>query len=337
MENKKMKVLVTGAGGYLGTQIVSYLDQTNFYSLRLLTSKIDLIEKLNLINSEVVSVPFFEISDFTNICDGIEMVIHLSALDNKECLENPSFAIYFNITQTMRLIAAASQLKIKRFIYMSTIHVYGNALKKKTDNDRIEINENTLTEPLTTYAITHKSAEDFILSICSQNGIEGCILRLSNSFGYPYNINNLSGCKLLVNELCNQSVIDKKLVLKSGGKAVLNFMPVSSICYLISEILKANFSVHGIFNLGSNTSLSIYEMAKLVAKRCLLKFNYEPEITIPTHFKNSQITNKQNDFYYSNEKIKKFGFLNNLDLEKEIDLTILQFFEYNKLRNECIH
>lgn len=334
MDNKKVKVLITGAGGYLGTQLVSHLDRSNLYSLRLLTSKLNIIEELKLKNSEVVHIPFTEIIDFGNICTGIEMVLHLSALDNKSCQEDSASAIFFNVTQTMRLVTAACKMNVRRFIYMSTIHVYGNALKSKSVSCNIEINENTLPEPLSTYAITHKSAEDFILSICSQNGKEACILRLSNSFGFPYNVHKGSGNKLLANELCSQAVVDKKLVLKSDGTAILNFMPVSGICDLISNLFKADFNTHGIFNLGSNTSLSVYEMAKLVAKRCLLNLNYEPEIVIPSIFNNEIYIRKEEKFCYSNDKIKKIGLLKNCDVISEIDLSILKYVEYYQMRNE---
>lgn len=329
MGSKKLNVLITGAGGYLGSQIASYLDRSNMYFLRLLTSQSNLIQKLKLSNAEVICASFSEIVDFSNICDGMDAIIHLAAVDNKKCLEDPEFSIFFNVTQTMRLLNSALNSNVKRFIYMSTIHVYGSALKRTFGHLNLNITEETFPEPMSTYAITHKAAEDFVISISRQNKIEGCILRLSNSFGYPFLTPNETGWKLLVNELCKQAVTSKKLSLKSDGKSFLNFIPVSNICDLISKLLITNLNVNGIFNLGSSSALSVHEIAFLVAQRCKLLLNYEPSICIPLEYDQSARSDIPQKFVYSIKKLKNLGLLNDFSLEKEIDITISRCIENN--------
>ena len=76
-------------------------------------------------------------------------------------------------------------MDVKQFIYLSTIHVYGANLSGTID-------EKTKLNPTSNYAITKVMAENAIQNFRKSN-IKCLIIRLSNAYGAPENINSTVG------------------------------------------------------------------------------------------------------------------------------------------------
>lgn len=63
-----------------------------------------------------------------SLCSDIDCVVHLAALNENDCLLDPVRAAGVNTVATLRLLEAAAEADVKRFIYISTAHVYGSPL-----------------------------------------------------------------------------------------------------------------------------------------------------------------------------------------------------------------
>ena len=114
--------------------------------------------------------------------------------------------------------------KVKQFIYISTIHVYGENLSGIVD-------ENTKLNPVGNYAITKVMAE--ILSFSKNPDVKTIILRLSNAFGAPYNLD--ANCwSLFFNDLCKQLIQNKNI--KSNGTQKRNFISINEVCKAIRDL-----------------------------------------------------------------------------------------------------
>ena len=100
-----------------------------------------------------------------------------------DCGNNFSLAKTVNTNLTLELAKVALSKSIKKFIFLSTIHVYGKNLNG-------EILENSKTEPYDYYSETKLNAENE-LKLFHNTNVELKILRLSNIFGAPklYNTN----------------------------------------------------------------------------------------------------------------------------------------------------
>jgi UDP-glucose 4-epimerase len=258
-----MNILITGALGYVGGRLVKYLSSNEncqiFASSRIENEKLaDIVFPKNV---EIINFNRGSENQQTDLLKRIDVVIHLAALNEVDCVRFPEEAIKVNVTETYKLLTKAIQCKVKRFIYFSTAHIYGAPLIGNID-------ENTLPRPSHPYSITHKAAEDFVLTARDKNEIEAIVIRLSNSFGAPAYPTS-SRWTLLVNDLCKQAILNKKLVLKSDGTQFRDFICLEDVCRATDHLIKLSGSetYNGIFNLGGNLSLSVLDMTKIIQER----------------------------------------------------------------------
>ena len=189
--------------------------------------------------------------------DSIDVLIHLAALNDRECIRNPSLAMEVNVNQTRRVIDNAIKKKVKRIVYFSTVHVYG-----KMQGD---ITEGTCPDPHSTYAITHKLAEDHLISACTSDRVEGIVLRMSNAFGSPV-LKETNCWHLIVNDACMQATGQGFILLNSNGCQRRDFVPllhVERIARFFTEVELLGREC--IYNATSGNTMTVLEMVNLVA------------------------------------------------------------------------
>lgn len=304
-------ILITGALGYVGGRIAQSLAENPDYSLILLDkeniSKPDWIKAGKLVGFDLLSDKSLDL-----ICKGVDVIIHLAALNEIDSVSNPEQALLTNGLATLKLLKAAEQAQVKRFIFFSTAHIYKSPLTGI-------ITEETVARPVHPYAITHKVAEDFVISAHDNKKLTGIVLRLSNSFGFPTHP-NINRWTLIVNDLCRQAVTTKKLVLKSSGLQKRDFVTLSDVCRAVSHFLNLPVSQcgDGIFNLGGENSLRILDLAELIAGRCNKVFGFLPTVIHPE----PQADEVSYELDFKIDKLKATGFSLQGNMNDEIDGTL---------------
>ncbi len=109
-----MKILVTGSNGFIGRELVSELKKR-----RHAVVEFDLIGGQNLLEKKHLHAAFVQ---------DIDAVIHLAAIiDEKETTELMNEV---NVEGTEKLLEKSVEFKVKRFIFLSTVGVMGNIIKK---------------------------------------------------------------------------------------------------------------------------------------------------------------------------------------------------------------
>jgi len=290
-----MQVLVTGGNGYLGGRIVEYL------------AKIGVSVKVG--DRDV----FVNDDSLKSACKNITVIIHLAAMNAQECVENPEAALLVNGLNSLRLLKAAECMGVSKFIYFSTAHIYGSPLEGN-------INEETLPRPMHPYSITHKLAEDYVLEMDSRGKLSGIIFRLSNAVGSP--VREDANCwMLVVNDLCKQVVVDKKMVLHSAEYIERDYVPISSVIDAVSFAMESDKLVGGIYNLSSSVALSLRYLTDIIADRSVETLGFRPTVHFP---QKSEVKVKESTrLEISNNKLKETGFIVNEDITDEIDKLLL--------------
>ena len=96
--------------------------------------------------------------ELNNIPNKIDTLIHLSGMVSiKECNNNPQLAYKLNVIGSLKWYLAAEMASIKKFIFVSTSHVYGIPL-----NNEIIINTNYKPRPNNVYGETKLLAENIL-------------------------------------------------------------------------------------------------------------------------------------------------------------------------------
>lgn len=317
----KKLILVTGGLGYLGGRAALALSKNPDYSLRLGVHSTDTKDYPRWVRNnrlEVVKIDVSSKEALDYACKGVDFIIHLASLNEVDSFADSQKALLVNTLGTLNLIQAAENAGVKRFIYLSTIHVYGAPLFGK-------ITEETACCPRHAYAITHRAAEDFVIAASFEKKLPGIILRPANGFGVPADP-FINRWKLIVNNLCRQAVVEQRLVLNSSGRQSRNFITLTDIIRAIEHVLSIpmNKCGNGIFNLGEDKPASVFELAEIIAARCKEVLGFTPPIQRQKAGEGEVI--KKLD--YRSDKLKATGFTLLSNFNEEIDAT-LRFCKIN--------
>ena len=165
-----MNILVTGAYGLIGSNLVTKLKQLNHNVITV---------DLNLNADYVLDISS---DDLLQINESIDIIYHLAAQPYGRGSEiDPYMDLDYNIKGTLRICYLAAQKQIKHFIYTSTMAVYGN-------NDNAI--ESDPLDPLSNYAVSKLSAEYYVKKFAQQYGFSYSILRLWNTYGPGQDLSN---------------------------------------------------------------------------------------------------------------------------------------------------
>ncbi len=281
--------------------------------------------------ARMVQMQWEDDAALASVCRGMDVVVHTAGMNAQDCAQNPRAALNFNGVCTERLVNAAIHQDVSRFIYFSTAHVYASPLVGI-------INEKTIPTNTHPYATTHRAGEDFVLSAASNKQIDGCVIRLSNAFGAPMYA-NVNCWSLLLNDLCRQAVISKKMVLHSSGLQRRDFIPMADVCRAIAyllflpasrrESLELNYSQspskdtvipsQPIFNLGGLWSPTVWEIASLLQLRCEEVLGFRPSLARLE----ATLGEQSAQLEYKMDSLSQMGFKLKKDPVFELDQLLL--------------
>ena len=303
-------VLISGGLGYLGGRIAKYLLDSGF-QVRIGSSQSHPDVPSDLLSCEIVMCDLSDKRSLENACKNVSSIIHLASLNAQECDHDPEAALLINGLGTLNLLNAAKKMGVTKFVYFSTAHVYGSPLQGIID-------ENSTPRPIHDYAITHRLAEDYVLQANSNKDITGSILRLTNSVGSP--LNSKANCwMLVVNDLCKQTVLNQSMELHSDELVQRDFIPISTVCSTVVDVLTSDVLDGEIVNVSSGTVLTLRELTNLIADRSEVVLGFRPNI----NFKRLPKGKPLESLFILNSKLKSSGCIIDTDLSYEIDQLLL--------------
>lgn len=171
-----MKLLITGGTGFIGSRlaleahrrgvdtVVAGQINTNAERLR--------AEELTGSGIAIVQGPLQDPSHAASVVRGCDAVIHLAAAQHESNVPDSYFRTV-NVEGTRTLLTASAAAGVRRFVYGSTIGVYGSGGQKPIDED-------SPTHPANIYGRTKLEAEAVVRSF---NGMPSTIVRISETYG----------------------------------------------------------------------------------------------------------------------------------------------------------
>ncbi|MDR2840584.1 MAG: NAD(P)-dependent oxidoreductase [Paludibacter sp.] len=313
----KKKILIIGANGYLGAQISIHLANQGYKVSGLCFPEIpNDTNWINLFENLFVS----DIRDTKKLAEIAEnqydILIHLVSLDHHQSNASPDFVASVNITPTWNLLDIFTKKGLKKFIFFSTIHIYGKDIAG-------DIAENYPTNSQNPYALTHCISETICKYYAVNSETDCTIVRLSNSYGSPvFSENNCWW--LVVNDLCRQAFSDKKIVLQSDGSPLRDFINGIDVCRAVENIIE-NGEKNETYHISSGKTYSILELAQIVQK--IYKSVYNKQIDILTA-KSTQ--NYPKKYIINNNKLTQIGFSTSVSLDEGVK-KIFEYFEKKQL------
>lgn len=310
-----MRILITGGFGYVGARLAVHLAKAG-HKITLGTRQT--ISSPNwLSDSKVVELIWDDQLKLQENCKGIDIIIHAAGMNSKDCIADPVSALAFNGLATTRLVSAACIAKVKKFIYLSTAHVYSDPLMGV-------ISEKNCPKNLHPYATSHLAGEYSILNAHFSKKIEGIVVRLSNSFGPPIH-KDVDCWGLLINDLCRQALETRNMKLETSGLQKRDFIALSDVCKIIEYLanIQLEHNQPNIFNVGSGLSESVIEIAQLIQQQCFRVIGFRPEL----HLKKIELEEQFTELHYKSDNLKSIG-IDFKAIDKELEIyQLLKFCE----------
>jgi nucleoside-diphosphate-sugar epimerase len=170
-------ILVTGATGFIGQPLVSYLVNLG-YSVRAIVRRPRLLDgiKASLIQIDAMD----EETNWREMLQGVDTIIHLAARVHimRSAEKNPAAAYQrVNVDATRQLAQIAAQVGVRRFVFISSIKVNGESTEAIPFTEEFPVN------PQDFYAVSKWNAERVLADISAKTGMELVILRLPLVYG----------------------------------------------------------------------------------------------------------------------------------------------------------
>ena len=307
------KILLIGGSGYIGLRISKHLSENGFKVFILCRS----IPKTTSWESFISG---FIIGDITKnevldklIDKEFDIAIHLVSLNNQNSEGDPDYVSSVNVMPTWKILKLLTKKGLKKFIYFSTIHVYGSL-------PNTIINEDFVTAPQNAYGLTHLLSEN-ICNYFNETTKTDCInIRLSNSYGSPV-FRDTDCWWLVLNDFCKTAYQKGKIIIKSDGTPLRDFIHWHDMVNALELIMKN--SKHNIYHLASGETVSILELASIVKDVYHKRYDKQINIFLPDWVNRPRLKNKEK-YTLSIKRLNDIGFKKT----KGIDFGINEIFDY---------
>lgn len=184
---EKMRVAVTGATGFVGNAVTRQLFNRGFSPVCILRSSSEVL------SSEYASYECGDMgpdTDFRSVLKSVHMLVHCAArvhVMDETALDPLSEFRHTNVDATLNLARQCAEMGVKRFIFISSIKVNGES----TFIGR-PFHADDVPAPIDFYGISKREAEDGLLSIAAETGMEVVIIRPVLVYGSGVKANFLS-------------------------------------------------------------------------------------------------------------------------------------------------
>jgi nucleoside-diphosphate-sugar epimerase len=255
-----MKVLVTGAAGFIGSHLCEWLlaqgddvqgldAMTDFYDPWRKEQNVRALldwDRFSLSRDDLLEAPL------DRILDGVDVVYHLAGQPGVRPSWGEEFAVYLtrNVLATQRLLEAARQASLWKFVYASSSSVYGNA-------ETLPTVETLRPQPVSPYGVTKLAAEHLCELYRENFGVPTASLRFFTVFG-PRQRPDMAFSRLVTAALRGES-----FPLYGDGEQTRDFTYVGDIVHALRQAALSPWC--GVANLGGGSRVSMNEVVDVVS------------------------------------------------------------------------
>jgi dihydroflavonol-4-reductase len=243
------KVLVTGAGGFIGSHVVEELLKENI-EVRVLLRPDESPTNLNEFNIEIMRGDILDNESVSNAVKGVDTVFHLAAIYSI-WMQDWSRIYEVNMQGTQNILWAASKSNIERVVYTSSIAAVGIAPGKQISNEETSFNQYTIGSH---YILTKYLSQQIACNF-AKNGLDVVIVNPC----FPF------GTKDIVPTPTGQLIVDilkgKNFFYFPGGINIIDVRDVAR-----GHVLAAKRGKTGELYLLGNMNVTMGDFLKMVYK-----------------------------------------------------------------------
>jgi dTDP-glucose 4,6-dehydratase len=256
-----VKVLITGGAGFIGSNFIHHLlSLEKGYSV---VNYDALTYAGNLLNLEAVAgKPEYKFVK-GNICDaaavraamqGCDAVVHFAAESHVDrSIYEPQPIVQTNVQGTLMLLQVARELRLGRFVHVSTDEVYGDIPHGLSSDESYPL------QPNSPYSASKAASDMLVRSFVRTYGFPAVITRASNNYG-PYQFPE----KFLPLMICN-ALESKPLPVYGDGLQERDWLHVNDHCRALEAVLERG-RVGEVYNIGGGNVENNLAMVRRILK-----------------------------------------------------------------------
>jgi NAD dependent epimerase/dehydratase len=315
-----MKILITGADGFIGSHLtemlaaqghqIKALSQYNSFNNWGWLEDVSCLEDIDVVTGDVRDPHFCK-----HITEDIDIVFHLAALIAiPYSYVAPDSYVDTNIRGTLNICQAALENNVTRVIHTSTSEVYGTA-------QYVPIDEQHPLQPQSPYSATKIAADAMAMSFYNSFDLPVSIVRPFNTYGPR------QSARAVIPTIITQIANGKKSIELGDTTPTRDFNYVEDTCRGFIALAECEEAVGKTVNVGSNREISIGDTLNLV------KELMSSEVDFITDEKRIR-PDKSEVFrlWCDNTQIEQLtGFKPQVDIREGLERTIKWFTNGNNL------
>jgi UDP-glucose 4-epimerase len=306
--------LITGVAGFIGSAIAKRIlengDEVIGIDNFLTGYRRKILEKINFIEGDISKKEdIHKLRDFE-----IDGIFHLAAQSSGEIsYEKPEYDIQTNALGTLNLLNFAVEQNIKRFIYASSMSVYGDVEEKP-------ISETDCKNPKSYYGITKLAGENYVSAFSDR--LDTTSFRLFNVYGEGQNMQNMK--QGMVSIYLAYFLKNEPVFVKGSGERFRDIIHIDDVVDIWFESINKKDSFGKIYNLGTGKKTKVKELLEILAK------NWGDE-KYPIEYADHGTSGDTFGIYADISKLKEDFWKPKIDLETGTNKFI------NWIKNEKLH
>ena len=299
--------LITGGAGFIGSHLAELLIKKKYKVTIIDNLSKGKVSNLKRIRKDIIFIKYDISKNKRNILlkKNYDFIFHLAALTNvQESFLKPKKYKNINFLATKSFFKKINLNKTKKIIYAASASCYGNTSNKL-------ISEKNKIMPISPYAKSKYSSENFLKVYSKKRKIDFVSLRLFNVYGPKSQTNSYAG---VIDNFIKSYFKKENLKIYSDGKQTRSFVYVLDVARAFVNVCESEVK-NEVFNIGSSKSITINSLANY--------FNLGK-----TFF-----PKKKGDIRFSQSKITKIfqyiGWKPKINLKKGLKLTIAYKKKYD--------
>ena len=224
---------------------------------------------------------------------GVRTVVHLATRGHSASQQPTVDNLRSELSVTCALARAAANQGVQKFVFVSSIHVFGDALVG-------EVSDDTTPLPTTDYGRSRLAIENELSAIGVDTAMQVVIVRMTNTFGVPA-FPRQALWDLLVHDLCRQAVLTNRLILNTNGSGYRNILALSDAVDALAEVVVRELP-SGTYLLAGSATHQLQHIAELVKTQAQMLYAKSPTVEI-----NEMDTTQHAHFTLHSRRLSEYG------------------------------